>query len=111
MELGDSGREEVYRRLLEEKTRVALTSGGDEPVPDSVHGSAHSVFAKSLIDTLSENTRVLRASSLAHTVTDNVVRIMSANNIKQTPEFSDMRNAGHDGGDFLFVPRHLQKKQ
>ena len=110
VELGDSGREEVYRRLLEEKTRVALTSGGDEPVPDSVHGSAHSVFAKSLIDTLSENTRVLRASSLAHTVTDNVVRIMSANNIKQTPEFSDMRNAGHDGGDFLFVPRYLQKK-
>ena len=23
----------------------------------------------------------------------------------QTPEYSDMRNAGHDGGDFLFARR------
>ncbi len=24
-------------------------------------------------------------------------------NAKQTPEYSDVRQAGHDGGDFLFV--------
>ncbi len=24
---------------------------------------------------------------------------------EQTPEYSDARNAGHDGGDFLFVRR------
>lgn len=23
----------------------------------------------------------------------------------QTPEYSDVRNAGHDGGDFLFVKK------
>jgi hypothetical protein len=23
----------------------------------------------------------------------------------QTPEFADIRKAGHEGGDFLFVPR------
>ena len=24
-------------------------------------------------------------------------------NAQQTPEYSDARNAGHDGGDFLFL--------
>ena len=24
-------------------------------------------------------------------------------NANQTPQYSDVRNAGHDGGDFLFV--------
>jgi len=26
-------------------------------------------------------------------------------NANQTPEYSDVRNAGHDGGDFLFVKK------
>jgi len=26
-------------------------------------------------------------------------------NAEQTPQYSDVRNAGHDGGDFLFVRR------
>ena len=26
-------------------------------------------------------------------------------NANQTPEYFDVRNAGHDGGDFLFVRR------
>ncbi len=26
-------------------------------------------------------------------------------NAEQTPKYSDVRNAGHDGGDFLFVRR------
>jgi hypothetical protein len=26
-------------------------------------------------------------------------------NAPQTPEYSDIRGAGHDGGDFLFVRR------
>jgi len=29
-------------------------------------------------------------------------------NSNQTPEYSDIRKAGHDGGDFLFV-RKLKK--
>ena len=28
-------------------------------------------------------------------------------NADQTPEYSDIRLAGHDGGDFLFVPVNL----
>ena len=98
---------EVYRRLIEKKTRVALTSGGNEPVPDAVGGSSHSVFANSFIKILKNNASVLTASVLANRLKEKVIAIAGSHNIKQTPEFSNMHKAGHDGGDFLFVPSQL----
>ena len=98
---------DVFRRLIEKKTRVALTSGGNEPVPDAVNGSLHSVFANSFIKILRDNAKVLTASRLANRLKEKVIAITGSHNIKQTPEFSNMHKAGHDGGDFLFVPSQL----
>ena len=79
--------------------QVALTSGGLEPVAD-VGGGGHSPFARVFIGALKGNDAVMDGTTLFNEVRRPVM--VSA---QQTPEYSDVRNAGHDGGDFLFVRR------
>ena len=85
------------KRMLGKRARTALTSGGLEPVLDS-GGGKHSVFAKAFITALRENDGVLEGQRLYDTVKRPV-----ALNADQTPRYSDIRRAGHDGGDFMFV--------
>lgn len=86
-------------RISKKRTRTALVSGGLEPVLDS-GGGDHSVFAKAFLDALRENRGVLEGQALFDAIKRPVVV-----NSDQTPEYSDIRRAGHDGGDFLFVRR------
>ena len=84
-------------RMAEKRTRVVLASGGLEPVADSGGGN-HSVFAAQFLKALRGNEGVLDGTKLFESVRQNVVL-----NADQTPEYSDIRKAGHEGGDFLFV--------
>jgi len=88
---------EYLSRISRKKARTVLTSGGLEPVSDSGGGS-HSVFAKVFLDVLKENTGVMDGT-LLFTKLRRPVMV----NSDQTPQYSDIRKAGHDGGDFLFV--------
>ncbi len=85
------------RRMAEKRARVVLSSGGLEPVVDS-GGGKHSVFAAQFLKALSGNENVLDGTQLFEQVRQNVIL-----NADQTPEYSDIRKAGHEGGDFLFV--------
>ncbi len=90
---------DYLQRIVKTKSRTVLTSGGLEPIMDSGGGS-HSVFAEAFITLLAENTEVLDASQLFSQLRPKVMV-----NSDQTPEYGDIRKAGHDGGDFLFVRR------
>jgi len=87
----------LIKRLLAKKSRTVLTSGGLEPVIDS-GGDGHSVFAQAFLDVLNENENVLEGQRLFTVLRRKVVL-----NADQTPEYSDIRRAGHNGGDFIFV--------
>ena len=87
------------QKMVKKKARTALTSGGLEPVMDAGGGS-HSVFANSFLSILRDNDGVLDAAQLFTQLRPKVMV-----NSDQTPEYGDIRRAGHDGGDFLFV-RH-----
>ena len=87
------------QRMARKRTRVALTSGGLEPVADAGSGS-HSPFATAFIDVLKANTSVMDGTGLFSQIRRPVM--LGAN---QTPQYADVRNAGHEGGDFLFVRR------
>jgi len=82
-------------RIAKKKTRVAMTSGSEEPVTD-VGGGGNSAFAKAFLTLLNENTGVIDGHSM---FTQLRRRVMI--NTKQTPQYGDMR--GHEDGDFLFV--------
>ena len=92
-----SEREVLLKRLAQKRARTVLTSGGLEPVLDS-GGGDHSVFAKAFLGALQENSEVLEGQQLFTEIRRQVIF-----NAKQTPEYADIRFAGHEGGDFLFV--------
>ena len=76
---------------------MAITSGGLEPVADK-GGGGHSPFAKAFIDALRDNDGVMDGTQL-FTKMRRPVMVAA----RQTPQYADVREAGHDGGDFLFV--------
>jgi len=87
-------------RMAKKRTRVVLSSGGLEPVLDSGGANGHSVFAAAFLKALQKNQEVMDGTTLFSQIRRPVM-LKAA----QTPEYSDIRKAGHDGGDFLFVPR------
>ena len=90
---------EYLERIAIKRARTALTSGGLEPVADG-GGAGHSVFAAAVISALTDNDGVLDGTSLF-----NAIRRPVMLNSDQTPEYADIRKAGHDGGDFLFMKK------
>ena len=91
---------DYIERMASRRTRVVLTSGGLEPVLDS-GGGKHSVFAAEFLKVLENNTGVLDGTQLFEQVRRPVVLAAP-----QTPQYSDIRFSGHDGGDFLFVRKY-----
>jgi hypothetical protein len=91
------GRREWIKRMLSKRARTALVSGGLEPVMDG-GGGGHSVFAKAFLTGLKENRGVIEGQALFDTIKRPVVL-----NAEQTPQYSDIRRSGHEGGDFLFI--------
>ena len=66
---------------------------------DSGGKGKHSVFASAFIETLSENNGVLDGTTLFTNIREQV-----GWNADQIPEYANIHKAGHDGGDFLFIP-------
>ena len=85
-------------RISQRKARSVLSSGGIEPVMDGGGKANHSVFASAFIDALKENTEIMDGTQLFSKIRRPVML-----NSDQSPEYSDIRKAGHEGGDFLFV--------
>jgi hypothetical protein len=94
----DDAAPEHLRRMSERRARVVLTSGGVEPVADA-GGGGHSAFAAAFIEALDSNRGVLDTTTLFTQIRRPVM--LAAD---QAPELADIRKAGHEGGDFLFVP-------
>lgn len=86
-------------RMARKRARVVLSSGGLEPVLDGGRGD-HSVFAGAFLDALRENDGIADTTTLFSRIRRDVML-----GSDQTPELSDIRKSGHEGGDFLFVPR------
>jgi hypothetical protein len=88
---------DYVREVADKKARVVITSGGLEPVADKSGGN-HSPFASVFLDVLNSNNGVLDGTNLF-----NKMRRPVMLKADQTPAYADVRKAGHDGGDFLFV--------
>jgi hypothetical protein len=91
---------------LPKRTRLLLASGGDQPVLDT-GGQGDSVFARAFLDVLGANSGILSTPSLFAQVQARVKTGAARNNFTQVPQFKAIKSAGHELGDFFFIPRGL----
>lgn len=96
-------REKWLRAMTLVRSRTALTSGGLAPVLDE--GTAnHSIFAAALLEELKKNKAVLEGFALYQQVLTKVSKAAAAYGVEQTPEYAPIQHAGHESGEFFFVP-------
>jgi hypothetical protein len=94
---------EYLKYKLPKRARLLLASGGDQPVLDE-GGQGNSVFARAFLDVLSANEGVLSTPALFTKVQERMKAGVSRTGVKQAPEFKAIKAAGHEMGDFFFVP-------
>ncbi len=106
LDSGVTGKQHVdwLKAMLKTRSRTVLTSGGLKPVMDG-GGGKHSVFAKAFINALRSNNKLLEGQSLYREVSAGIVSIASGYGIDQVPEYAPIRYAGHESGEFFFVPK------
>ena len=99
----DKARWHWLRLMAKKRSRTVLTAGGMQPVLDS-GGGRHSVFAKAFIDALDQNGDVLEGQLLHKEVDARVTYAAASQMTEQVPEYAPIKHAGHEAGDFIFVP-------
>ncbi len=102
--LSEADRLSWLRAVSKSRARVALTSGGLQPVADS-GGGTHSVFATVFLQVLQENKSVLEGQRLYSEVAARLATNPIALQIGQVPQYAPIRHAGHESGEFFFLPR------
>jgi hypothetical protein len=95
---------EFLKYKANKRSRLLLTSGGDKPVLDS-NGEKHSIFASAFIDTLKNNQEILTGPQLFQAINARVIKESTAANFKQEPQYKAIKGAGHEVGEFFFVPK------
>jgi uncharacterized protein len=99
---------EYLRYKMPRRSRLLLSSGGDKPVIDE-GGGEHSVFARELLNILESNTGILTAPDLYASIKKPVMVRARAVNFVQEPVYKSIKGAGHEVGDFFFVPKSASK--
>jgi uncharacterized caspase-like protein len=104
------------KRFAEMHSRTVLTSGALQPVWDGISGK-NSVFATAFLEVLDVNGSVLEGYRLYDAVEGRVIKASQQIRLSeerrgqkaeiesdQTPLYAGIQHAGHQGGDFIFLP-------
>ena len=98
---------DFLRFKLAKKSRLLLTSGGDRPVLDG-GASGSSVFARAFLDELEANEALMSSPGLFLKIRDRVESLARDADFEQRPELKTIKTAGHEVGDFFFLPKKLR---
>lgn len=102
--MSNDARMNWIKQMASKRSRVVLSSGGIQPVLDS-GGGDHSVFANAFINFLTSADNVFAGQYLFQSVSQSVSGSAAAGSIEQIPQFAPIKFAGHEAGDFFFVPQ------
>jgi uncharacterized caspase-like protein len=92
-------RQRYLRKMILGRCRVLMSSGGNEPVADG-DGLGHSVFANAFLQGLAQ---MSDDEFTSEEVFYKFIREAVAGKADQTPQYSPIRNSGHESGDFVFA--------
>lgn len=95
--------EKALKLQLKRRARVVISSGGESPVLDGTK-KYHSIFTGALVNALENNTGLLKDSQLFSQIAVNLNDKASLLGKEQEPEMKPIREAGHEGGSFYFIP-------
>ena len=101
---GDQAQVQRLIKLAKLPSRTVLTSGGEQPVLDA-GGGGHSIFASAFMQALRDNDRVMEGSALYSEIFDPVRQTAEKYKVSQEPRYSQIADAGHMNGEFLFIPQ------
>jgi len=88
------------KKMLNRKTRLAITSGNIEPVVDA-HIQNHSLFAYKFLNILKQNENYISSLDLYGELRRYIVSASS-----QSPQFYALNNMGHNDGQFFFIVKN-----
>jgi hypothetical protein len=90
---------------IDKRSRMVISSGGNEPVTDSADGH-HSIFTKALLEVLGDPGRkAVDVQSIFGPIRDRVVDAARRDGREQKPQLAVIAEVGDEGGTFFFVPR------
>ncbi len=91
--------------FLNTKSRMVITSGGLSPVLDG-GGGGHSIFARIIINHLTNNFEALTATKLYTDTMQDVLKLSLELGFQQSPMLANLPQSGHVGPDFVFLPKY-----
>ncbi|MDW8479742.1 MAG: hypothetical protein RML12_07885 [Xanthomonadales bacterium] len=91
------------------RSRLALTSGGLQPVPDVGRGE-HSYFARAFLAALEDNNGLLDAESLFRQVSVALGLVIAETPLVQVPEFAPIQFAGSRVGHVLLPAAGAERR-
>jgi hypothetical protein len=95
----------LMKYWMNNKSRTVLTSGGLMPVLDDGPGD-NSVFASALINVLSSSSGAINGELLYGKVHGMVLEDAARlGYLDQVPQFAAIEDAGHENGQFVFIPQ------
>lgn len=106
----EEARQKWLRVIAKTRSRYVLTSGGVKPVLDD-GGNGHSMFANAFIEVLNENRGVLEGSKLFREIKSRVMRRAEEMNVEQAPQYAQLKQTGHEFGEFLLMGEHPTAEQ
>jgi len=92
-------RDRYLEKMAQGKSRTLMSSGALEPVSDT-GGGGHSAFTGALLQALTSTTDSVFS---ANGIFSQSIQVSVAGKSEQTPQYTPVRNSGHDYGDFVFV--------
>ncbi|RUM93240.1 MAG: hypothetical protein DSZ28_08700 [Thiothrix sp.] len=101
--MSNDARTKWYRTMSSARARAVLTSGDVKPVLDAGGGN-HSLFAKAFLDSLNSNDQILEGYELYRSVQKRMKVATARLNVEQNPQYAPIKYAGHEAGEFLFLP-------
>lgn len=108
--MGDDSKytNEYIKYKAPKRSRLLLASGGDFPVLDSSGDTEerYSIFTKAFLNALSNNNKILSAPQLFMDVRSTVKTSAQDVGFEQTPIYKTIKGAGHEVGDFFFIPKN-----
>ena len=100
--ISEEERAKLIQRMVQQRSRMAMTSGGVEPVLDSA-GGPHSAFAQPFIELLQANVGVFSGQEMFQLLQLRVTAAAQRVHTWQVPEYAPIKYSGHESGDFFFV--------